>query len=68
LERYPVFEKYFRILSIRALAALAFAAAGDVRHLFSEALRVFGKMTVFLASDDAAWVTGERLTVSGGYK
>ncbi|MBS1605967.1 MAG: glucose 1-dehydrogenase [Bacteroidetes bacterium] len=26
------------------------------------------KVAVFLASDDAAWVTGERLTVSGGYK
>ena len=26
------------------------------------------RVAVFLASDDAAWVTGERLTVSGGYK
>jgi len=26
------------------------------------------KVAVFLASDDSAWVTGERLTVSGGYK
>jgi 3-oxoacyl-[acyl-carrier protein] reductase len=25
------------------------------------------KVAVFLASDDAAWVTGERLTASGGY-
>jgi 3-oxoacyl-[acyl-carrier protein] reductase len=25
------------------------------------------KVAVFLASDDAAWITGERLTVSGGY-
>ena len=26
------------------------------------------KVAVFLASDDSAWVTGERLTVAGGYK
>ena len=26
------------------------------------------KVAVFLASDDSAWITGERLTVSGGYK
>jgi len=26
------------------------------------------RVAVFLASDDAAWVTGERVTVSGGYK
>lgn len=26
------------------------------------------KVAVFLASDDAGWVTGERLTVSGGYR
>lgn len=26
------------------------------------------RVAVFLASEDAAWVTGERLTVSGGYK
>jgi 3-oxoacyl-[acyl-carrier protein] reductase len=26
------------------------------------------RVALFLASDDAAWVTGERLTVSGGYK
>jgi 3-oxoacyl-[acyl-carrier protein] reductase len=25
------------------------------------------RIAVFLASDDAAWVTGERLTASGGY-
>lgn len=25
------------------------------------------KVAVFLASDDAAWITGERITVSGGY-
>jgi 3-oxoacyl-[acyl-carrier protein] reductase len=25
------------------------------------------KVAVFLASDDAAWVTGERITVSGGF-
>jgi 3-oxoacyl-[acyl-carrier protein] reductase len=26
------------------------------------------RVAVFLASDDAAWVTGERLTVAGGYR
>jgi 3-oxoacyl-[acyl-carrier protein] reductase len=26
------------------------------------------RIAVFLASDDAAWVTGERLTASGGYR
>jgi 3-oxoacyl-[acyl-carrier protein] reductase len=25
------------------------------------------RIAVFLASDDAAWVTGERLSASGGY-
>ena len=25
------------------------------------------KVAVFLASDDAGWVTGERITASGGY-
>src|SRR5438128_11451769 len=25
------------------------------------------RIAVFLASDDAAWVTGERITASGGY-
>jgi 3-oxoacyl-[acyl-carrier protein] reductase len=26
------------------------------------------RIAVFLASDDAGWVTGERLTASGGYR
>ena len=26
------------------------------------------RVAVFLASDDAGWVTGERITVSGGYR
>jgi 3-oxoacyl-[acyl-carrier protein] reductase len=26
------------------------------------------KVAVFLASDDAGWITGERLAVSGGYR
>jgi NAD(P)-dependent dehydrogenase (short-subunit alcohol dehydrogenase family) len=26
------------------------------------------RAAVFLASDDSAWLTGERLTVSGGYR
>ena len=26
------------------------------------------KVAVFLASDDSAWVTGERLAVSGGFR
>jgi 3-oxoacyl-[acyl-carrier protein] reductase len=25
------------------------------------------RVAVFLASDDSAWLTGERLTTSGGY-
>ena len=25
------------------------------------------RVAVFLASDDSAWITGERLTASGGY-
>ncbi len=25
------------------------------------------KVAVFLASDDAGWITGERLTAAGGY-
>jgi 3-oxoacyl-[acyl-carrier protein] reductase len=26
------------------------------------------RVAVFLASDDSGWVTGERITVSGGYR
>jgi 3-oxoacyl-[acyl-carrier protein] reductase len=26
------------------------------------------RVAVFLASEDAGWVTGERITVSGGYR
>jgi 3-oxoacyl-[acyl-carrier protein] reductase len=26
------------------------------------------RVTVFLASDDSGWLTGERLTASGGYR
>jgi 3-oxoacyl-[acyl-carrier protein] reductase len=26
------------------------------------------RVAVFLASDDSAWLTGERLTASGGYR
>ena len=26
------------------------------------------RIAVFLASDDSAWLTGERLTASGGYR
>jgi 3-oxoacyl-[acyl-carrier protein] reductase len=53
------------------------ANSSDVKRLFEEAKKAFGFIDVlvnnapvvaFLASDDSAWLTGERISASGGFR
>jgi hypothetical protein len=55
-------------------AAPRFAICRNTRQIRSTPLGRFGqpddiaRIAVFLASEDSAWLTGERLTASGGYR